>query len=303
MSKNPFLAKSSWVLDGGLATELERRGFDLNHPLWSAKVLSEDPSAIYDAHLAYLLAGAEIILTSSYQASLTGFRRYLGVTDDEARELLFKTVELACRARATQLAQNGKRAPFLVGASVGPYGAILADGSEYRGDYDLKKPEVAEYYDSKIEILSRRTKDAGVDFIAFETLPTVSEARLILERLERFPAMSCWVTFSRVDALLSALPVLEANDQVGAFGLNCVSPEILRVDLARIRAKTSKPLVVYPNGGGTYDSQTKTWRHELHSKEWSDQARSWRRDGANILGGCCGTGALEIETLAALAEV
>ena len=131
------------ILDGGLATELERAGFDLGHRLWSAKVLVTHPQAITEVHRAYLEAGADCIVTASYQASSVGLP-WDGVG---LEAVLDRAVALACEARdAFDATRPPDRVRPLVAASIGPYGAALADGSEYRGDYGLTRSELRAFH-------------------------------------------------------------------------------------------------------------------------------------------------------------
>jgi homocysteine S-methyltransferase len=284
-----FDAKARWILDGGMATELERRGFDLGHPLWSARVLSADPTAIYEVHKAYLEAGAEVLLTCSYQASSAGFQQHLAMSLPDAEALMALTVELAARARAE--VPGAEQA--MIGASIGPYGVTLADGSEYSGDYDLQRPEVRDYYATKIAQL---VATGAVDFLAFETIPTAREAELIMETLAGVAGARAWLTFSKAEALLAVLPALEHNPQVCAVGLNCVAADVVSSTLDRVRDGTSKPIAVYPNAGGTYDAIAKRW-HGAGVASWKELARTWFEQGASIVGGCCGTGVVEIREL------
>lgn len=320
--KNPFLDKKNWVLDGGLGTELMTRGFDLKHPLWSAKVLAEDPKAIFSVHKSYLEAGADIILTASYQASIEGFVRHLGMYPREAQEVLFFTVELACRARdeylrecamARESESGDDRCDFrgddrgelaghrqiLVGASVGPYGAILADGSEFSGEYDVSSCEVGDYYAHKIEhlILPRGVgiKKIAADFLAFETIPTKKEAELIQVILKTIPWARSWISFSNPEALLAAIPKLENNEQVCAVGLNCVAIDVISEYLPKISKLTKKPIVVYPKIakpvriGDVADVDVADDDGDVKKLDVAGLAKKWQASGANIVGGCCGT--------------
>ena len=289
--QNIFHKKSRWILDGGLASELVKKGFDLKHPLWSAKVLYDDSRAIYDVHRSYLAAGADIILTSSYQASVPGFMKHLGMYRQEANETLYFTVEMACRARADHLeaTASGLATDVLIGASVGPYGAILADGSEYRGDYDLNTPAVSEYYEDKIETLILPRRHIRADFLAFETIPTAREAELITMILKDIPWARAWISFSRPEECLRALTVLNDNEQIAAIGLNCVAPETIDQFLPQLAAQSVKPIVVYPNRGSVYDVAEKKWlpAPQGHHQVWRERAQRWYQSGARIVGGCC----------------
>ena len=169
---NPFtalLAAQPFVLlDGAMATELEARGCDLADSLWSAKVLLENPQLIRDVHLDYFRAGAQVAITASYQATPAGFAAR-GLDDAQSRALIGKSVELARKAREAYLAENPQAGTLLVAGSVGPYGAFLADGSEYRGDYQRSAAEFQVFHRPRVEALL----DAGADLLACETLAVI----------------------------------------------------------------------------------------------------------------------------------
>ena len=285
--------RGTLILDGGLSTQLELGGADLENPLWSASVLLDDPGAILAAHRAFVEAGADVLITASYQVSFEGFA---------ARGLDGATAEAALRASvriAREAAAEAGR-EVLVAASVGPYGAILADGSEYRGHYGLTHAELASFHRRRMEVLL----DARPDLLAIETIPSIAEAKALVEVLAGFPGARAWFAFTCVDGatIADGTPFAEAvalvvgSPQVDAVGVNCTSPEFVE-DLIRVaRGATAKPIVVYPNRGGGWDPQTKHWLGRkgagLH-----DLAPQWRTAGASIIGGCCGTDAADIGVL------
>jgi homocysteine S-methyltransferase len=293
---DPFLRDGgTLVLDGGLATELERAGYDLNHPLWSAWVLSERPEAIADVHRAYLDAGADCITTASYQATITGFRR-AGATVSEARGLLSRSVEVALRVRdefGSGSFGTGRLRP-LVAAGIGPYGAFLADGSEYTGAYDLGFDGLVDFHRERMRLLL----DAGPDLLACETIPSVVEARALAALLAEFPDARAWVSFSCHDGsrlrdgtpFVDAVRTVAAVRQVVAVGVNCTVPSHVEGLLRTASAVTDKPLVAYPNSGETYDAAAKTWRGTSDPADWGERAQAWRAAGARLVGGCCRTG-------------
>ena len=254
------------VLDGALATELERRGCDLRDPLWSAKVLLEAPELIRQLHLDYLLAGADGVITASYQASVEGFTRR-GLAPSEALALIQRSVYLAREARdafwADPAHRVGRPRPF-VAASVGPYGAILADGSEYRGDYGLDEAALIEFHRPRLAALLA----AEPDILACETLPRLLEAQALVRLLAEFPEASAWISFSARDGihtchgerLTDCAAALDACPQVIAIGVNCTAPQYIPALIDAIRAATNKPIVVYPNSGEVYDSARRCWQ-------------------------------------------
>lgn len=303
----PFLAGGgSLVLDGGLATELEKAGLDLAHPLWSARVLVEAPAAITAVHRAYLEAGADCITTASYQASLSGFRR-AGLSAAEAADRLRRSVRLAREAvrEFWALPENrvGRRAP-LVAASLGPYGAYLANGAEYTGDYDLDERGLLGFHRERFHLLA----EAEPDLFACETIPSAPEARALLSLLPERPSARAWLSFSCRDAerICDGTPFAElvrladGHPQVIAVGVNCTAPEHVEGLLRLARAETGKPLVAYPNSGERYDPVARRWRGSSDAGDWGELGRRWRRAGARLVGGCCRTGPDHVRALRAV---
>jgi homocysteine S-methyltransferase len=293
------------VLDGGLATELEKAGFDLDHPLWSARVLSEAPPAIAAVHRAYLEAGADCITTASYQASIPGFRRE-GLSEAEAAEMLRRSVLLAREARdafwSDPGSRRGRRRP-LVAASVGPYGAYLANGAEYTGDYDLDEKGLLAFHRERFLLLA----DTEADLLACETIPSAMEARALLALLALKPSARAWLSFScRDGARLSdgtgfaeVVREVSAHPQVVAVGVNCTAPEHVEALLRAAAPVTEKPLVAYPNSGERYDAGSRRWSGASDDADWGELAKLWSRAGARLLGGCCRTGPSHVRALRA----
>lgn len=285
--------------DGALATELEARGCNLDDPLWSAKVLLEQPHLIKDVHRDYFAAGARIATTASYQATPQGFAPR-GMSEREALELVALSVRLADEARREHLAAHPEAKPLLVAGSVGPYGAYLADGSEYRGDYSLAPAEFRDFHRPRIAALV----GAGADVLACETLPSFAEAEALLALSKEF-GVEAWFSFSLRDGghisdgtpLTSVATLLDGEATVAAVGVNCVPLELVTPALAALGAATSKPLVAYPNSGETYDPVTKTWSPAPpsdsaglgHPANLAEGSATWQDFGARIIGGCCRT--------------
>ena len=302
----PFLSsRAGLVLDGGLATELERSGFDLAHPLWSARLLRERPEAIAAVHRAYLDAGADCITTSSYQGTLDGFRRE-GATTPEAEALLRLSVSLALSARnafwAESRPDSGRERP-LVAASIGPYGASLADGSEYTGEYDRDEAGLVAFHRDRMQLLL----DAGPDLLACETIPSAVEARALARLLAEQPDARAWVSFSCRDAsrlcdgslFVDSVRAVADLPQVVAVGVNCTAPSHVEGLLRAAAAVTAKPLVAYPNSGEAYDGAAKVWRGLQDPTDWGEHGRIWRAAGARLVGGCCRTGPDHVRALRA----
>jgi homocysteine S-methyltransferase len=297
------MSSTTTILDGGLATELETQGFDLSDRLWSARVLLSDPAAIEAAHLAYYRAGAQVATTASYQASIEGLTA-AGLDRADALRLVALSVELADRARTRYRAESGGTPndgrTLLVAGSVGPYGAMLADGSEYRGDYDPGAAVLADFHRPRIEALV----EAGADLLAFETIPTVREAEVLVGLLDEV-AIPAWLSYScRDDRSTSAGEPIEAamalgsHPRVVAVGINCTAPRHLPALLAAARTATDLPLIAYPNGGERWDAVSRQWVSDDGGGYDPDVVASWAGLGATWLGGCCGTGPAEIAALA-----
>jgi homocysteine S-methyltransferase len=268
------------ILDGGLATELERRGADLDDPLWSARVLLEEPEAIEAVHAAYYAAGARCATSASYQASYAGFAAR-GLGEAETTRLLRLSVALADGARR----RFGGR-DLLVAASVGPYGAVLHDRSEYRGDYGLDVGDLTAWHRQRFAVLA----DAGADLLACETIPTMVEAEALVRLMGEHPDVRAWVSFTCRDGqhtaagepLMEAAAMLDRVPQVVAVGVNCVPAGMVSDCVGSLRAGTHKPIVVYPAGG----------------EDFAARAPAWVAAGASWLGGCCGTAPVDIAALA-----
>lgn len=302
--------------DGALATELEARGCNLDDPLWSAKVLLEQPQVIKAVHADYFAAGAKIATTASYQATPQGFAGR-GMGEQEALELVALSVRLADEARREHLATAPDAGPMLIAGSVGPYGAYLADGSEYRGDYALTPHEFGDFHRPRFSALA----EAGADFLACETLPSFAEAEALLA-LSREYDVEAWFSFSLRDGkhisdgtpLAAVAGLLDAQPHVAAIGVNCVPLELVGPALAALRQATGKPLLAYPNSGEAYDPVTKTWGPAKAAgytgsgpgadpggqpRTLAEGTAAWREAGARIIGGCCRTTPADIAAVAA----
>ena len=302
----PFLSAGGLlVLDGGLATELEKAGFELDHPLWSARLLEASPEAIARVHRAYLEAGADCITAASYQATLPGFERE-GHTRSEAEELLRRSVILALEARDRFWAEERNRAGRLrplVAASIGPYGAFLANGAEYTGDYDLDEAGLREFHRERLSLLAA----SDADLLACETIPCASEARALCSLLVEPVGLPAWVSFSCRDGerlrdgtpLAECVRLLDPLPRVLAIGVNCTAPEHVESLLRAAARATRKPLVAYPNSGEAYDPVQRTWSGTGSRESWGKLGRLWRAADARLIGGCCRTGPDEVRSLRA----
>ncbi len=280
------------LLDGALGTELARRGWDVTDSLWSARVLLDHPEAVEQVHLDYLSAGARCITTGSYQISFEGFEK-AGFSRQTTADAFFQSVEIAKRARSRFLEKQPPGTLSMVAASVGPFGASLADGSEFHGNYNSSFVELLAFHTQRMFCLAK----AEPDIFACETIPSWPEAEALLQALLPFPQIPAWFSFTCRDGLRTAhgeliadcAKSLSAHSQIAAIGVNCTAPEYVSSLIAQIRANTQKPIVVYPNSGQTWDATTRTWLGKASAHSWEQRAVEWVQQGATWLGGCCGT--------------
>jgi homocysteine S-methyltransferase len=281
------------IADGGLATELEARGHDLSDALWSARLLVDAPQEITAAHAAFFRAGATIATTASYQASFDGFAAH-GIGRGDTVRLLRRSVELAKNAR-DEVGVAGAH----VAASVGPYGAALADGSEYRGHYGLSVGQLRDWHRPRLEVLA----EAGADVLALETIPDVDEAEALVS-LVRSLGVPAWLSYTiegnRTRAgqpLADAFAVAAGVPEIVAVGVNCCAPEDVLPAIGPAR-ETGKPVIVYPNSGERWDSARRAW---VGSSRFSPRsAAQWLAAGARVIGGCCRVRPADIAGLAAV---
>ncbi|MFY0802974.1 homocysteine S-methyltransferase [Peribacillus frigoritolerans] len=285
---------SVMILDGALATELESHGCDLDDPLWSARVLLENPEVIYQVHSDYFRAGADCAITASYQATVEGFA-LRGIQEKEALDLIRKTVLLARQARDEFWKEEYQtiRPKPLVAGSVGPYGAYLADGSEYVGNYGVSDEALAAFHRPRIKALI----EAGADILAFETIPSLQEAKVLHSLLKEYPEVHAWLSFSlKNEKAISDGTLLEEctrlfgdSEQISAIGINCAPVSVVTGAIQVLRANTHKPIIVYPNSGESYNPETKTWHGPESCNRLDVKSEDWHHAGASIIGGCCRT--------------
>jgi homocysteine S-methyltransferase len=301
-----FERNGAMVLDGGLATELEKQGQDLDHDLWSARLLMTDPDAIRKVHRSYLEAGSMCITTASYQASIAGFAA-AGISEIKARELMMDSVSIAQQAVAEFLGkpwQAGEIDRPIVAASIGPYGAFLADGSEYRGNYKISRDELREFHAERLETICQ----VQPDLLACETIPSKEEAEVLMELLAKPSDKLAWVSFSCADdehicdgtPLQECAALLENCPQVFAVGVNCTAPQYISSLIEKIRVGApGKQVVVYPNSGQSYDIHRRIWKGPSSAVDFGKMAKDWFDAGATLIGGCCQTGSDHIRAIRA----
>ncbi|MEU6588243.1 homocysteine S-methyltransferase [Streptomyces sp. NPDC046881] len=295
------LAAGTVVLDGGMSNQLEAAGHDLSDELWSARLLAERPEAVTEAHLAYFRAGAEVAITASYQATFEGFAKR-GISRAEGTRLLGLSVALA-RQAARQAQEEGVDRPLWVAASVGPYGAMLADGSEYRGRYRLSVEELERFHWPRLEVLA----EAAPDVLALETVPDAEEAAALL-RAVRGLGVPAWLSYTvdgrhtRAGQPLEEAFALAADvDEVIAVGVNCCAPEDVANAVETATRVTGKPVVVYPNSGEAWDAEARAWAGRTTFS--AEQVKAWRDAGARLIGGCCRVGPAAITSMARALDV
>lgn len=294
------------IIDGALATEMEARGADLHDSLWSARYLSVQPQLIVDVHADYIAAGADIVITASYQATIAGFLAQ-GWTQSQAEQLIRTSVTLAQTARDAWWHTNATtttRLRPLVAGSIGPYGAYTADGGEYRGNYGLSINQLKNFHRERMRILV----DAGVDVFACETIPDLIEAQALAELLSEFPTSVAWLSMScqsgtytcAGQSLRDVAMCLAHYPQIVAIGANCTPPQYMPEIIRTLRAHSPQAVVVYPNSGETYDGATGTWHGTVTCDDYVQAAQTWLAAGAHLIGGCCRTNPAMIAGLRAV---
>ena len=286
------------ILDGGMATELEHRGCNITGPLWSAHVLADSPETIEAVHLSYLEAGADCILTASYQVSAMGYAE-LGLPPEAAAAALRQSVDLAVAAR-DRYQQQSKR-PVWIAASLGPYGAALHNGAEYHGNYDVSFADLVQFHADRLAVV----ETTQADLVALESVPSFEEAETIVEALHQHPSLQGWISFtckderhvSHGEKLAHCAEFLDRQKQVIAIGINCTQPKLILPLVSELKQATRKPIVVYPNSGEGWDAKHRCWTGTSDAVGFGQLAREWSAAGAQIIGGCCRTGPEHIRAI------
>ncbi len=290
-----LLERRVLILDGGMSNALEGRGHDLADDLWTARLLRDDPAEIVAVHRAYFQAGADVATTASYQASVPGLAR-AGLSEDAAAGLIRRSVDLAREAADAAGESTGRR--LLVAASVGPYGAALADGSEYRGRYGVSAATLRDFHGPRLELLA----SSGPDLLAVETIPDLDEAEMLVRLLDEL-GLPSWFSYSvsggRTRAgqpLRAAYEVLTDSTAVVAAGVNCSAPPEVLGAVETAVSVTGKPGVAYPNRGEEWDARSHSWSGEGSFDP--GLATAWVEAGVRLVGGCCRVGPADIARLA-----
>jgi homocysteine S-methyltransferase len=289
------------MLDGGLSTALEVQGAVLDTPLWSAQLLIDNPGAISTAHRSYLEAGADCIITATYQASVSGFLD-LGYTAQTAQRMINRAVTLAIDARDAFAPVSKSPGSALVAASIGPYGAYLTNGAEYRGDYGVSRDTLRSFHADRWEVLAQ----SKVELFACETIPSMIEAEVLLSLLQETPHVFAWFSFSCQDGMrisdgtpISTCAALVGKcNQVVGIGVNCTAPQYISslIEQAQVGAP-GKVILVYPNSGEQYNGFERRWMGHSVDFDWGQAARTWHLAGARMIGGCCRMGPPQIKVM------
>ena len=204
-----------------------------------------------------------------------------------------------------------------IAGSVGCFGASLGNRAEYTGDYKCESfPEsptaeqLADFHAHKVHALLV----AGIDFLAFETVPNLLEAEAIVLLLNTFkPKVKVWVTFgcqngqqlNSGESFAEAIRICEACEYITYVGVNCTSPHFITPLLTIASQNSSKELVTYPNSGGdpglcthanVFDQLCENTCHEKF--DLKAEISKWVKLGVKCLGGCCDTTPEQITSLA-----
>jgi homocysteine S-methyltransferase len=279
------------VIDGGLGSELDARGYRIGGPLWSAEMLLKDPGAIRAVHDDYLAAGARCLETASYQLSAGGLRG-IGLGEEEIARIFALSVRIAREAVAAFRERTGDGGEFLVAASLGPYGAAAADGSEYSGRYIDPKVLYAFHAERIRTVLA-----TPPDVFLCETIPSKNEALAVASALRDCGAGPAWISFSCADGarthagdpIEECAAALEAFPNVAAVGVNCTAPDAIASLLVRLGSATRKALLACPNLGQEWDAQAREWFGGSGEEHFLSLVPQWIAAGASHIGGCCGT--------------
>ena len=290
MKDRDAMLRGIHVLDGGMASELEHQGANIDGPLWSAHVLEDAPEKVVAVHRAYIEAGADCIETASYQVSRMGYAEF-GLAPERADAALLRAVDLA-RTAAAEFPDRR----IVIAASLGPYGAALHNGAEYHGNYGVGFGELVKFHRERIRVLA----EAGAlapDLFAFETLPSLEEAEAIGEALGPWPELAAWFCFTCKDQrhvahgeLLSDCAAAVARFPLTiAVGVNCTHPALIPALIRELREASDKPVVVYPNSGEGWDAVNRCWTGTGNPVSFAAQEAEWFAAGAQVVGGCCRT--------------
>lgn len=288
------------VLDGAMSTALEKQGVDTNNDLWTAIALENNLDKVYKVHMNYFKIGAQMTIADTYQANVQAFEKH-GYSKDDAEKLIASAVQVAKKARDDYERKTGKH--NYVAASVGPYGAYLSNGDEFRGDYSLTTKEYLDFHLPRLKVLLKSQPDC----LAIETQPKLDEVVAILDWLkENASQIPVYVSFTLHDTtkisdgtpLKKVMQTLNNYPQVFAVGANCFKPFLATSAIDKMREFTQKPIIIYPNLGGVYNEFERNWIPFNAKFDFGKLSKEWYEHGARIIGGCCSTGTKEIQQVA-----
>jgi homocysteine S-methyltransferase len=311
---DPFLAYQGFVvLDGGLATELERFGANLDDPLWSTKILVESPELVSQVHENYVLSGADIITSCSYQSSFEAFEKK-GIQHNDAKALFEKSILLAKQAvdkiwdkmkddidsGGTSFSTSRHRLKPLVAGSIGPYGSC--EGSEFLGNYGKSIEFLMNFHRSKLSAIL----GANPDLVIFETIPCANEEITAIANIMQensFKNVPAIVSFSCKDSthtccgelIEDGFKIASSIPNIVSVGFNCTSPYHINGLIDAVSKFSTKPIIVYPNSGEIFDVKSKVWKGS--KCEISSYLEGWFKKGAKIFGGCCRTNPQDINQI------
>ena len=305
MPQSNSILQTVHVIDGGLATELEYQGARITGPLWSAHVLEDQPEILLAVHRAYIEAGADCIATCSYQVSRMGYAE-VGLPPERADAALLRSVEVARKAASEFPDRN-----VLVAGSLGPYGAALHNGGEYHGNYDCSFSDLVRFHRERIEVFAGVSGSQRPDLLAFETFPSLEEARAVGEAMAPWPALQAWFSFSCRDEhyvshgerVADCAALVATFPQTAAIGVNCVPPKWVPSLIRELRSGSDRAAMVYPNSGEGWDAQKRCWIGQSDPAEFGALAAEWFKAGAQIVGGCCRTRPAHIRAVAHAAKI
>lgn len=296
---NNFVRNRKITIDGAMSTALENLGYNTQSDLWTAGAIISNPELIYQVHYNYLKAGADLIMTDTYQANIQAFKKH-GYSEKEAEGFIKKAVKIARQARVDYERQTGKHA--YIAGTIGPYGAYLADGNEYRGDYELSDKDYRKFYEKKIRLIL----ETGIDVIGVETQPKLNETMFLLNLIHEIsPTTPVYVSYTLKDvthisdgtSLKRAVAIVSHDPAVVAVGINCTKLELVCPALRVMKSVSSKPLLVYPNTSANYDPQTKCWIKAPNKPQFENEIIKWYLAGARLIGGCCTTLPSHVQTI------
>jgi len=281
------------LIDGGMATSLEARGVPMHPTLWSGGAVIDSPEKVTEVHAEFLRAGANVLITASYQLTPQALRK-LGYDEKSIREILLRTV----RCAESPCSERGRT---LIAAGIGPYGAFLCDGSEYRGNYGIDQTALRDFHRERYEILAAY----DCDLIVFETVPCLDEVRAIIELTRDAAPKPIWISvccrnereLSSGESLAEAARLIASEPAVVAFGVNCVAPQFVSGHLQLLKEITSKAIFVYPNLGRVWDAELRTWSGGGDELAFLNAVDEWIALGADGIGGCCGVGSSLIHAI------